>query len=95
MGIVTDQLELRKNTNTQSIFNSLHCSYNKKLNTTKMPNNKSYKLNTTIMPNNKSYKLNTTIMPNNKSYKLNTTIMPNDNEKRDYNTGVSDGIKKF
>ena len=34
-------------------------------------------------------------MPNNKSYKLNTTIMPNDNEKRDYNTGVSDGIKKF
>ena len=21
--------------------------------------------------------------------------MPNDNEKRDYNTGVSDGIKKF
>ena len=69
MGILTDQLELRKNTNTQSIFNSLHCSYNKKLNTTKMPNNK--------------------------SYKLNTTIMPNDNEKRDYNTGVSDGIKKF
>ena len=48
----------------------LHCSYNKKLNTTKMANNKSYKL-----------------MP--KSYKL----MPN--EKRDYNTGVSDGIKKF
>ena len=41
----------------------LHCSYHKKLNTTKMPNNKSYKL------------------------------MPN--EKRDYNTGVSDGIKKF
>ena len=41
----------------------LHCSYNKKPNTTKMPNNKSYKL------------------------------MPN--EKRDYNTGVSDGIKKF
>ena len=35
------------------------------------------------MANNKSYKL----MP--KSYKL----MPN--EKRDYNTGVSDGIKKF
>ena len=28
-------------------------------------------------------------MPNNKSYKL----MPN--EKGDYNTGVSDGIKKF
>ena len=47
------------------------------------------------MPNNTSYKLNTTIMPNNKSYKLNATIMPNDNEKRDYNTGVSDGIKKF
>ena len=47
------------------------------------------------MPNNKSYKLNTTIMPNNKSYKLNTTIMPNNNEKRDYNTGVSDGTKKF
>ena len=69
MGILTDQLELRKNTNTQSIFNSLHCSYNKKLNTTKMPNNKSYKLNTTKMPNN--------------------------NEKRDYNTGVSDGTKKF
>ena len=39
------------------------------------------------MPNNKSYKL----MPNNKSYKL----MPNNNEKRDYNTGASDGIKKF
>ena len=51
MGILTDQLELRKNTNTQSIFNSLHCSYNKKLNTTEVPNNKSYKLNTTIMPN--------------------------------------------
>ena len=63
MGIITNQLKLRKNTNTWSIFNSLHCSYNKKLNTTKMPNNKSYKL------------------------------MPN--EKRDYNTGVSDGIKKF
>ena len=47
------------------------------------------------MPNNMSYKLNTTIMPNNKSYKLNTTIMPNNNEKRDYNTGVSDGTKKF
>ena len=47
------------------------------------------------MPNNKSYKLNTAIMPNNKSYKLNTTIMPNNNEKRDYNTGVSDGTKKF
>ena len=47
------------------------------------------------MPNNKSYKLNTIIMPNNKSYKLNTTIMPNNNEKRDCNTGVSDGTKKF
>ena len=35
-------------------------------------------------------------MPNNKSYKLNTTIMPtNNNEKRDYNTGVGDGTKKF
>ena len=43
----------------------LHCSYNKKLNTTKIPNNKSYKL------------------------------MPNNDEKRDYNIGVSDGIKKF
>ena len=43
----------------------LHCSYNKKLNTTKMPDNESYKL------------------------------MPNNNEKRDYNTAVSDGIKKF
>ena len=64
MGILTDQLELRKNTNTQSIFNLLHCSYNKKLNTTKMPNNKSYKLNTTKVLHNKSYKLNTTIMPN-------------------------------
>ena len=30
-------------------------------------------------------------MSNSKSYKL----MPNINEKRDYNTGVSDGIKKF
>ena len=30
-------------------------------------------------------------MPSNKSYKL----MPNNNEKRDYSTGVSDGIKKF
>ena len=29
-------------------------------------------------------------MPNNKSYKL----MLNNNEKRDYNTGVSDGVKK-
>ena len=36
----------------------LHCSYNKKLNTTKMPNIKSCN----IMPNNKSYKL----MPNEK-----------------------------
>ena len=36
----------------------LHCSYIKKLHTTKMPNNKSYKL----MPNNKNYKL----MPNEK-----------------------------
>ena len=43
----------------------LHSSYNKKLNTTKMPNNKSYKL------------------------------MSNNNEKRDYNAGVSDGTKKF
>ena len=60
-----------------------------------MPNNKSYKLNTKIMPNNKSYKQNTTIMPNNKSYKLDTPVMPNNNEKRDYNTGVSDGTKKF
>ena len=60
MGILTDQLELRKDTNTQSIFDVLHCSYNKKLNTTKTPNNKSYKL------------------------------MPN--ERRDYNTGVSDGV---
>ena len=30
-------------------------------------------------------------MPNNKSHKL----MPNNNEKRDYNTGVSNGIKSF
>ena len=45
------------------------------------------------MPSNRSYKLNTTIMPNNKSYKLDTTVMPNNNEKRDYNTGVSDGTK--
>ena len=37
------------------------------------------------MSNNKSSKL----MPNNKSYKLML------NKKRDYNTGVSDGIKKF
>ena len=34
-------------------------------------------------------------MPNNKSYKLHTIKMPDDNEKRDYNTGVSDGIKMF
>ena len=34
-------------------------------------------------------------MPYNKSYKLNITKMPNGNEKRDYNTGVSDGAKKF
>ena len=43
----------------------LHCSYNKKLNTTKMSNNISYKL-----------------------IRIN-------NEKRDYNTGVSGDIKKF
>ena len=43
----------------------LHCSYKKKLNTTKMPNNESNKL------------------------------MPNNNEKRDYDTGLSDGTKKF
>ena len=47
------------------------------------------------MSNNKSYKLDTTTMPNNKSYKLNITTMPNNKEKRDYNTGVSDGTKKF
>ena len=47
------------------------------------------------MSNNKSYKLNTTIMLNNKSYKLDTTITPNNNEKRDYNTGSSDGTKKL
>ena len=82
MGNLTDQLELRKNTNIQSSFNSLHYSYSKKLNPTKMPNNKSHKLNTTKVSNNKSYKLN-------------TTIMHNDYEKRDYNTGVNDGIKKF
>ena len=34
-------------------------------------------------------------MPNNKSYKLNTTIMPTNNEKRDHNTGVSNGTKRF
>ena len=60
MAILTDQLEFRKDTNTQSIFDVLHCSYNKKLNTTKTPNNKSYKLKP--------------------------------NERRDYNTGVSDGV---
>ena len=32
-------------------------------------------------------------MPDNKSYKLNTTKLPNNNEKRDYNTGVSDVLK--
>ena len=43
-----------------------------------------------------SYKLNTSKMLNNKSYKLNITKMPNNNnEKRDYNTAVSDGAKKF
>ena len=47
------------------------------------------------MSNIKSYKLSTTKVSNNNSYKVNTRIMPNDNEKRDYNTGVSDGIKKF
>ena len=34
-------------------------------------------------------------MPNNKSYEVNTTTMPNNNEKRDYNSGVSDHTKKF
>ena len=34
-------------------------------------------------------------MTNNKSCKLNTTKITNNNEKRDYNTGVSDGTKKF
>ena len=34
-------------------------------------------------------------MANNKSYKLNTTKMAHNNEKRDFNTGVSDGTKKF
>ena len=34
-------------------------------------------------------------MTNNKSYKLNTTKMTNNNEKRDHNTVVSDGTKKF
>ena len=39
--------------------------------------------------------MNTKKMTNNKSYKLNTTKMTNNDEKRDYNTGVSDGKKKF
>ena len=34
-------------------------------------------------------------MANNKSYKLNTAKMTNNNEKRDHNTGVSDGTKKL
>ena len=34
-------------------------------------------------------------MPNNKRYKLNIRTMSNSNEKRDYNTGVNDGAKKF
>ena len=35
-------------------------------------------------------------MTNNKGHKLNTTKMRNNNNgKRDYNTGVSDGTKKF
>ena len=34
-------------------------------------------------------------MTNNKSHKLNTIKMPNNNEKRDHNTGVSDGTKKL
>ena len=63
MDILTDQLELRKNTNTQSTFDVSNCSYNKKLNTTKTPTNKSYKLM--------------------------------HNERRDHNTGVSDGVKKL
>ena len=63
MDILTDQLELRKNSNTQLTFDASNCSYNKKLNTTKTPNNKSYKLM--------------------------------HNERRDYNTGVSDGVKKL
>ena len=33
-------------------------------------------------------------MTNNKSYKLSTTNI-NNNDKRDHNTGVSDGTKKF
>ena len=31
----------------------------------------------------------------NKSYNLNTTKMPNNNEKKDYNTDVIGGTKKF
>ena len=34
-------------------------------------------------------------MTNDKSYKLNTIKITNNNEKRDYSTGVSDGIKNF
>ena len=34
-------------------------------------------------------------MTNNKSYKLGATNMINNTEKRDHNTGVSDGTKKF
>ena len=34
-------------------------------------------------------------MTNNKSHKSNTTKKSNNNEKRDYNTGVSDDIKTF
>ena len=34
-------------------------------------------------------------MTNNKSYKLSTTNMINNNDKRDHNTGVSDGTTKF
>ena len=34
-------------------------------------------------------------MTNNKSYKRNTTKMSKTNEKRNYNTGVNDGTKKF
>ena len=30
-----------------------------------------------------------------KSYKLNNNKIPKNNEKRDYNTGVSGGTKKF
>ena len=57
-------------------------SYNKTLNTTKMPNNKSYRL----MPNNKSYKL----MPNGKrDYKKREKEKKKRKGKRHY----SDGIK--